>query len=72
MHWMAVKQIMRYLKGTFDMKLRIDGKHINIEGYLDADWAGDVENLRSTSKYVFFVREEVIHERANDNKRWHN
>jgi hypothetical protein len=60
MHWMAVKRIMRYLKGTLDMKLRIGGKDINVEGYSDADWAGDVENRRSTSGYVFFVGEGAV------------
>jgi hypothetical protein len=43
-HWMVVKRIMRYLKGTIDMRLRIGGQHINLKGYSDADWAGDVEN----------------------------
>ena len=60
MHWMAVKRIMRYLKGTLDMKLRIGGNHINVKGYSDADWAGDVENRRSTSGYVFFVGEGAV------------
>ena len=57
LHWMAVKQIIRYLKGPIDMRLCIGGKDINVKGYLDADWAGDVENRRSTSGYVFFVGE---------------
>ena len=39
MHWMAVKRIMRYLKGTLDMKLRIGGEHINVKVYSDVDWA---------------------------------
>ena len=39
------------------MKLRIGGKHINVKGYLDADWAGDVENRDSTSGYIFFIGE---------------
>ena len=52
-HWMAVKQIMRYLKGTLDMKLRIGDKYVNVKGYSDADWAGEVENRRFTSEYIF-------------------
>ena len=57
MHWTVVKQIMWYLKGTLDMKLRIGGKHMNVKGYSDADRVGDVKNCRSTSGYVFFVGE---------------
>ena len=60
MHWMAVKRIMRYLKGSIDMKLRIGGQHTDLKGYSDADWAGDVENRRSTSGYVFFVGEGAV------------
>ena len=60
MHWMAVKRIMRYLKGTLDMRLRIGGQHISIKGYSDADWTGDIENCRSIFGYVFFVRKEAV------------
>ena len=34
------------------MRLHIGGKHINLKGYSDADWVGDVENHGSTSKYI--------------------
>ena len=45
MHWMAVKGIIQFLKDYLDMRLRIGGRHINLKGYFDADWANDVENL---------------------------
>ena len=60
MHWMAVKHIMRYLKDTLDMRLRIGNKHINLKGYSDADWAGDVEYHRSTSIYIFFEGKRAV------------
>jgi hypothetical protein len=60
MHWMAIKRIMQYLKATLDMRLRIGEKHMEVKGYSDADWAGDVENRRSTSGYVFFVGEGAV------------
>ena len=41
------------------MKLHIGGKHINVKGYLDADWANDVKNHRSTSGY-YFVGEGAV------------
>ena len=60
MHWMAVKRIMQYLKSTFDIELRIRGKDINVKGYLDVDWPGDVKIRRSTSGYVYFVGEGAV------------
>ena len=51
---------MRYLKGTIDVMLRIKGQHMNVKGYSNADWAGDVGNRRSTSGYVFFVGEGAV------------
>src|SRR5579875_989961 len=59
-HWMAVKRIMRYLKGTIDYKLCLGGKKIELKGYCDADWAGDVNERRSTTGYVFFVGDGAI------------
>ena len=55
MHWMAVKRIMRYLKGTSDVKLCLGGKNIVLSGYCDADYAGDTSNRRSTTGYMFKV-----------------
>lgn len=57
-HWVAVKRIMRYLKGTSNYSITytktLDG-NLNVEGYSDADWAGDTDSRRSTSGYIFMV-----------------
>lgn len=53
-HWMAVKRIMRYLRGTTDTKLTYHrGEHFNLNGYCDADWASDITDRRSVTGYVF-------------------
>jgi hypothetical protein len=36
-HWMAVKRIMRYLKGTLNLNLCLGGKDVSLRGYCDAD-----------------------------------
>ena len=60
-HWMAVKCIMRYLKGTLDFKLCLGGKDIALRGFCDADWIRDANDRRSTTGYViFFVGVGVI------------
>eukprot|EP00253_Pinus_taeda_P005362 PITA_05362 len=56
--WIAVKRVFRYLCGTSDYglcyqrRLGLD-RLLDIHGFVDADWAGDLDQRRSTSGYVF-------------------
>ena len=54
-HWMGVKHVLRYLKGTLKYGLKFTAQEEKPElfGYSDADWAGDVDTHRSASGYVF-------------------
>lgn len=53
-HWTAAKRILRYLKGTKDMKLVYDSDNVEqFHGYSDADWGNDSETRRSVTGYVF-------------------
>jgi hypothetical protein len=55
-HWIAVKRIFRYLQGTLQFKLRFEGlSSQDVVGYCDADWAGDLEDKRSTTRFVFMM-----------------
>eukprot|EP00253_Pinus_taeda_P024163 PITA_24163 len=54
-HWMAVKQILRYLRGTTNQALCFGGLKIALQGYVDVDMASDRDNRRSTIGYVFTV-----------------
>ena len=54
-HWMAVKWILRYLRGTTNQALCFDGSNIALQEYVDADVVGDRDNRRSTTGYVFAV-----------------
>ena len=53
-HWKAVKHLMRYLKGTMDLKLTYapDGSKARFSTFSDADFAGKHDSKRSTSGYV--------------------
>ena len=55
-HWIGVKHIMRYLNGTVSYGVRYT-KESSKEcvGYSDDDWSGDVDDRRSTSRYVFQI-----------------
>ena len=55
-HWTAVKRIMRYLKGTHNFGLLYKKSNSNsCIGFSDSDWAGDLDDRRSTSGYIFQV-----------------
>ena len=57
-HWVAAKRVLRYLKGTKDLELCYikDPDGFNLYGSADADWAGDVDDRRSTTGYSFHVQ----------------
>ena len=53
-----MKRVFRYLRGTSDYGLCYQGRPgleimLDIRGFVDADWAGDLDQRRSTSGYVF-------------------
>ena len=50
-HWTAVKRMMRYLRGTTDLGVIFTAQGNNdCGGFSDADWAGDVDDRKSTSE----------------------
>jgi len=53
-HWMAVKRIFRYLNRTISLRLLYSkDKGKECTGYSDADWAGELNDRKSTSGFVF-------------------
>ena len=54
-HWEAVKWILRYLKGSLDTCLRFTGASLKLQGYIDADFAGDINSRKSTTSFVFIL-----------------
>ena len=63
-HWKAVKHLLRYLKGTIDLKLTFGpdssmGDHHFIT-YCDADHKGNKDNGKSTSGYMVKLGSGVV------------
>ena len=52
-HWEAVKWILRYLRGSLDTCLCFTGASLKLQGYVDADFAGDIDSRKSTTVFVF-------------------
>jgi histone deacetylase 1/2 len=60
-HWEAVKRILRYVKGTLDTGLRIRKSPLHgISIFTDTDWAGCVDDRRSTGGYAIFVGPNLV------------
>ena len=59
-HWTAVKRVFRYLRGTTNHAICYQGRVgldrvLDLCGFIDVDWAGDLDQRRSTSGYVFSI-----------------
>ncbi|KAE8180027.1 hypothetical protein CF336_g9438, partial [Tilletia laevis] len=54
-HMEAAKRVLRYIRGTAGAKLTFGGDRSEeeVEGYVDADWAADRDDRRSTSGFVY-------------------
>jgi hypothetical protein len=63
MHLVALKRILRYLKGTLNLgilyKCKTD-KNLVLQGWSDSDYAGDHDDRKSTSGYIFTMGTSAI------------
>ena len=61
-HWVVVKRILRYVKGTSSFglhlthgsSLSLHGSSLSLHGFTDADWAGSIDDQKSTGGYIVF------------------
>ena len=61
MHLLAAERIFRYLQGTIEYGLFYKkGEKSNLFGFTDSDYAGDVDDRKSTSGYVFIMGSTTI------------
>ena len=43
-----------------DYSLYYQGKDLHLEGYIDADWGGDLDERKSISRYAFLLGNGAI------------
>ena len=55
-HFKTAMRILRYLKGTiyFGLYYSVSDDY-KLVGYSDSDWAGDSDDRKSTTGFVFFL-----------------
>ncbi|XP_019151951.1 PREDICTED: uncharacterized protein LOC109148672 [Ipomoea nil] len=60
-HWVQLKRVLRYVKGTITYGLRIHKSVTNdIHAFSDSDWTGCSEDRKSTSGYVVFLGSNLV------------
>lgn len=70
-HMVAAKKILRYLKDNNELGLVYKNHNenkknenkkneVNIEGYCDADWGGDLDDRKSTTGYCVFINGNLV------------
>lgn len=70
-HFRIIKQVLRYLKGIITLGIeqerhsasqQVRGKYGDLEvvGYIDSSYAGDLKDRKSVTRYCFFFGEAII------------
>ena len=58
---MAVKHILRYIKGTMEYGLVYERRgSVHLAGFTDVEWAGCVEDRKNTSGCCFSIGSGVV------------
>lgn len=60
MHWIAAKNLLRYLRGTITYGLRYTVENVRLHGYFDVDWTGSVVDCKSRCGCCFSLGSDSI------------
>ena len=61
LHYAAAKRILHYLQGTKKVGILYKKENgNNLVGFTDSDWAGSLDDRKSTSGYIFCLGSNVI------------
>ena len=68
-HWLPVKRMLRYLKGTVhDGLLLQPSKYFTTQAYTDADWGAQSDDRRSSSGYLVYLGNNLVSWSASKQK----
>ena len=54
-YWCALERVLRYLKGTISYGIHYTRYPKVLEGFCDANWISNADELYATSGYVFLL-----------------
>lgn len=61
-HWLAIKRILRYVKGTTEHGIFYERREgsTSLVAYTDNNYAGDLDDQKSTSGFVFLISSGAV------------
>ena len=62
-HWTTIKRVFRYICGTSDFSIYYHGNYedVKVHGFINSDWAREINSRRLTSGYVFRLFGGAVH-----------
>ncbi|CAI9771120.1 unnamed protein product [Fraxinus pennsylvanica] len=62
LHWQCMEILIKYLKGTSQLGLmfKTDKNGLKLKGYVDSDYAGNPDNMKSTTAYFYVMNDTCI------------
>ncbi|XP_040967070.1 secreted RxLR effector protein 161-like [Gossypium hirsutum] len=61
LHYQAAKRVLRYIKGTLNHGLLFSkAEKLKLTGYIDSDWDGSKDDMKSTSGYAFILGSAMV------------
>jgi hypothetical protein len=58
--WRALERVLHYLKGIMSLGIHYTGYPTVLEGYCDANWISDADEIYATTGYVFSLRGGIV------------
>lgn len=59
-HWIAMKRISCYVKGTMDYGLLFRPYDVRLIGFADVGWASSVEDRKSSSGFCLYLGDNIV------------
>lgn len=60
-HWQARKRLLRYIARTINHGILYStSDNFQLVGYIDSDFAGSIDDRKSTSVHVFHLRTSIV------------
>lgn len=70
-HMKATIRILQYLKSSPGKGIMFtNGDILSVEGYTAADWAGSIDDRRSTTRYLSFVGGNLVTWQSKNKELW--